>query len=62
MDKRYQGVIKSHKSKKDRQYNGQKIPRGNKKTNSMKDRQNMRFKNNQPMFYISVLIRYCEKF
>jgi hypothetical protein len=32
MDKRYQGVIRRRKSIKDRQYNGQKIPRGNKKT------------------------------
>jgi hypothetical protein len=28
MDKRYQGVIRRHKSMKDRQNNGQKIPRG----------------------------------
>ena len=31
MDKRYQGVIRRRKSMKDRQNNGQKIPRGNKK-------------------------------
>jgi hypothetical protein len=31
MDKRYQGVIRRRKSQKDRQNNGQKIPRGNKK-------------------------------
>jgi hypothetical protein len=32
IDKRYQGVIRGRKSMKDRQNNGQKIPRGNKKT------------------------------
>jgi hypothetical protein len=32
MDKKYQGVIRRRKSMKDRQNNGQKIPRGNKKT------------------------------
>jgi hypothetical protein len=32
MDKRYQGVIRRRKSMKDRHNNGQKIPRGNKKT------------------------------
>jgi uncharacterized membrane protein len=31
MDKRYQGVIRRRKSMKDKQNNGQKIPRGNKK-------------------------------
>ena len=31
MDKRYQGVIRRRKSQKDRQINGLKIPRGNKK-------------------------------
>jgi hypothetical protein len=31
MDKRYQGVIRRRKSQKDRQNNGKKIPRGNKK-------------------------------
>jgi hypothetical protein len=31
MDKRYQGVIRRHISMKDRQSNGQKIPRDNKK-------------------------------
>jgi hypothetical protein len=31
MDKRYQGVIRRRKSMKDRQNNGLKIPRGNKK-------------------------------
>jgi hypothetical protein len=31
MDKRYQEVIRRRKSMKDRQNNGQKIPRGNKK-------------------------------
>ena len=39
MDKRYQDVIRSRKSMKDRQNNGQKIPRGNKKGTSMMDRQ-----------------------
>ena len=40
MNKRYQGVIRRRKSMKDRQNNGQTIPRGNKKGTSMKDRQN----------------------
>jgi hypothetical protein len=31
MDKRYQGVIRRRKSMKDRQINGLKIPKGNKK-------------------------------
>ena len=31
MDKRYQGVLRRRKSMKDRQNNGQKMPRGNKK-------------------------------
>ena len=31
MNKRYQGVIRRRKSQKDRQINGLKIPRGNKK-------------------------------
>jgi hypothetical protein len=31
MDKRYQGIIRRRKSMKERQSNGQKIPRGNKK-------------------------------
>ena len=39
MDKRYQGVIRRLKSMKDRQNNGQKIAKGNKKGTSMKNRQ-----------------------
>jgi hypothetical protein len=38
MDKRYQGVIRRLKSMKDRQNNGQKIAKGNKKGTSMKNR------------------------